>query len=143
MLHTTIPLPDAAMLVHVSDREPGILRRVSGRGFRYLTSDGGRIDAEGIARIRKLGIPPAYRKVWICPDPNGHLQFTGMDARGRKQYRYHPAGPRRGRTPSSASSPPSVRPCPPCARQSNATCGSPPVTSPSLAQRLSSSSTAR
>lgn len=91
MMHTTIPLPDAAMLVHVSDREPGILRRVSGRGFRYLTSDGGRIDAEGIARIRKLGIPPAYREVWICPDPNGHLQFTGIDARGRKQYRYHPA----------------------------------------------------
>lgn len=91
MMHTTIPLPDAATLVHVSDREPGILRRACGRGFRYLAPDGRKIDADGIARIRKLGIPPAYRDVWICPDPNGHLQFTGIDARGRKQYRYHPA----------------------------------------------------
>jgi DNA topoisomerase-1 len=90
MLHVALPLPAAAELVHVSDREPGILRRVSGRGFRYIGPDGAKVCAEELARIRRLGIPPAYRDVWICADPSGHLQATGIDARGRKQYRYHP-----------------------------------------------------
>jgi len=60
-------------------------------GFVYFGTDGAKItDEEELARIRKLAIPPAYRDVWICPYPNGHLQATGRDARGRKQYRYHP-----------------------------------------------------
>lgn len=91
MLQAAIPLPAAAAdLVHVSDRAPGIRRRARGRGFTYIAPDGGRPCDKDMARIRSLGIPPAYRDVWICPDPNGHLQFTGIDARGRKQYRYHP-----------------------------------------------------
>jgi DNA topoisomerase IB len=70
---------------------PGIARRRAGRGFVYL--DGGeRVEeAEVLTRIRELGIPPAWRDVWICPDPRGHLQATGVDAAGRKQYRYHDA----------------------------------------------------
>ena len=73
-----------------SDR-PGHSRRRSGRGFTYLDETGKRIrDAATIARIRALAIPPAWTDVWICPDPDGHLQATGRDARGRKQYRYHP-----------------------------------------------------
>src|SRR4051812_14712791 len=71
---------------------PGITRRRAGSGFAYYDSDGERVDeAEVLARIRELGIPPAWRDVWICPYPNGHLQATGVDAAGRKQYRYHDA----------------------------------------------------
>lgn len=81
----------AAGLVYVSDREPGIVRRRAGRGFGYRLPDGGKVaDAATLARIRALAIPPAYTQVWICLDPHGHLQATGRDARGRKQYRYHP-----------------------------------------------------
>jgi DNA topoisomerase I len=70
---------------------PGLTRRRSGRGFVYLGDDGGRLeDEETLARIRSLAIPPAWRDVWICPDPNGHLQATGTDAAGRRQYLYHP-----------------------------------------------------
>lgn len=87
MLHVNLPLPSG--LVHVSDREPGILRRSHGRGFRYIGPGGRPIRPEDKERIRRLGIPPAYREVWICADPQGHLQATGIDARGRKQYRYH------------------------------------------------------
>lgn len=81
----------AAGLHYVSDDRPGI-RRVKQRiGFRYLGTDGKPLaDRESVARIRKLAIPPAYTDVWISPDPRGHLQATGRDARGRKQYRYHP-----------------------------------------------------
>jgi DNA topoisomerase I len=69
---------------------PGITRRGRGRGFEYLDDQGRRIeDPADLARIRELGIPPAWRDVWICPDPRGHLQATGIDAAGRKQYRYH------------------------------------------------------
>lgn len=68
----------------------GIRRRRRGRGFEYLDQDGTRLtDEETIARIRDLAIPPAWEDVWICPFPNGHIQATGTDARGRKQYRYH------------------------------------------------------
>jgi DNA topoisomerase I len=71
---------------------PGIERRATGRGFTYL-DDGERVDdAETLERIRGLGIPPAWRDVWICRDPQGHLQATGIDAAGRKQYRYHDPG---------------------------------------------------
>ncbi len=81
----------AAHLHYVSDRKPGIKRTPGADGFDYTLPDGTRITAEAeIARIRKLAIPPAYTDVWICRDPNGHLQATGRDARGRKQYRYHP-----------------------------------------------------
>ena len=73
-----------------SDDRPGIRRRRSGRGFRYLDSDGRPIrDPETLERIRAIAIPPAWTDVWISPWPNGHLQATGRDARGRKQYRYH------------------------------------------------------
>ena len=69
---------------------PGLTRRRQGRGFVYL-DDGGRIeDPEDLARIRELGIPPAWKDVWVCPDHLGHLQATGTDAAGRKQYLYHP-----------------------------------------------------
>ena len=78
-------------LVHASDTEPGIRRRRHGNNFRYLDANGRPVrDPATLARIRSLAIPPAYTDVWICPDPRGHLQATGRDARGRKQYRYHP-----------------------------------------------------
>jgi DNA topoisomerase-1 len=80
-----------AGLRYVSDTMPGILRKRAGTGFTYVGPDGRRItDRKEIARIRALAIPPAYADVWICPYPNGHIQATGRDARGRKQYRYHP-----------------------------------------------------
>jgi DNA topoisomerase IB len=79
-------------LRRASDCEPGITRRRAGRGFLYFDAKGVRIrDVDTLARIRALTIPPAYRDVWICADRRGHLQATGRDARGRKQYRYHPA----------------------------------------------------
>jgi DNA topoisomerase IB len=68
----------------------GIRRRRRGRGFSYEDADGGRIeDEETLERIRELAIPPAWEEVWICADPLGHIQATGLDAAGRKQYRYH------------------------------------------------------
>ncbi len=69
---------------------PGIRRRGAGRGFSYLDEDSTRIeDDEVLARIRTLAIPPAWTDVWICSDPTGHIQATGLDAKGRRQYRYH------------------------------------------------------
>ncbi len=82
--------PPAGGLIYVSDSEPGILRRRAGRGFTYRRSDGRPVTDADRARIRSLGIPPAYTDVWICARADGHLQATGIDARGRKQYRYHP-----------------------------------------------------
>ncbi|KQT53050.1 MULTISPECIES: DNA topoisomerase IB [unclassified Aureimonas] len=82
---------ESAGLVYVSDEEPGIRRRKSGKGFSYAAPDGKTIkDKDTIARIRSLAIPPAYTDVWISSDPAGHIQATGRDAKGRKQYRYHP-----------------------------------------------------
>src|SRR4051794_11158116 len=79
-----------AGLRHVSDDRPGIRRVRCGKGFRYLDANGRRIrDDSTLARIRSLAIPPAWADVWICPLAGGHLQATGRDARGRKQYRYH------------------------------------------------------
>jgi len=79
-----------AGLVYVSDTEPGIRRLRVGKGFRYVTPENELIDAEeDLKRIASLAIPPAYRDVWISVKPRGHLQATGRDARGRKQYRYH------------------------------------------------------
>lgn len=80
-----------AGLCYVSDQRPGIRRVRSGNGFRYVDDERGPVrDPDVLARIRSLVIPPAWTKVWICRSPNGHLQATGYDARGRKQYRYHP-----------------------------------------------------
>lgn len=82
---------ESAGLVHVTDEVPGIRRKRVGRGFTYIAPDGSIIrDERVLARIRSLAIPPAYSNVWICPRDNGHLQATGRDQRGRKQYRYHP-----------------------------------------------------
>jgi DNA topoisomerase I len=81
---------EEAGLVYVSDCAPGIQRRRCGKGFVYKLPDGSTVtDSATKARISSLGLPPAYRDVWICMDENGHLQATGYDARGRKQYRYH------------------------------------------------------
>ena len=78
-------------LVYVDRRMPGLQRVRRGQDFGYRQPDGTWLqEAQEIARIRSLAIPPAYTCVWICPLPNGHLQATGMDARGRRQYRYHP-----------------------------------------------------
>src|SRR5687768_3687629 len=87
------PQADAADagLIYVSDADPGIARRRSGRGFSYRAPDGSTVrDAGTLARIRSLAVPPAYDDVWICTSARGHLQATGRDARRRKQYRYHP-----------------------------------------------------
>lgn len=82
---------DAAGLRYVSDEDPGIRRKRAGRGVSYVGPDGEPVrDEAALERIRKLVIPPAYEDVWISPDPRGHIQATGRDARGRKQYRYHP-----------------------------------------------------
>jgi DNA topoisomerase-1 len=81
----------SAGLRYVSDRRAGIQRKASSLGFRYYRPDGRLIRHPGeLKRIARLAVPPAWKDVWICPDPRGHLQATGRDARGRKQYRYHP-----------------------------------------------------
>jgi DNA topoisomerase I len=90
---TIVDAPAAAEqagLVYVSDEEPGIRRRRSGKGFSFRNPDGTAVkDKETLGRIKSLAIPPAYTDVWICADPKGHIQATGRDDRGRKQYRYH------------------------------------------------------
>jgi DNA topoisomerase-1 len=79
-----------AGLRYVTDDRPGITRRRAGKGFSYRDPFGDRItDRAQLERIRGIGIPPAWTSVWICPNPRGHVQATGRDARGRKQYRYH------------------------------------------------------
>jgi DNA topoisomerase-1 len=79
-----------AGLIYVSDAEPGFRRVRAGKGFRYVTPENRRLAvAKELKRIASLAIPPAYRDVWICMKARGHLQATGRDARGRKQYRYH------------------------------------------------------
>jgi DNA topoisomerase-1 len=86
------PVASAAIasLRYVSETGPGISRRRAGKGFFYIGPDGQTIrDKKQLARIRSLAIPPAWTSVWICPDPNGHIQAWGRDAKGRKQYRYH------------------------------------------------------
>ncbi|NOG69958.1 DNA topoisomerase IB [Roseicella sp. DB1501] len=81
----------AAALRYVSDEAPGIGRRRHGAHFRYRAPDGGTLtDRATLRRIKALAIPPAWTEVWICPFENGHIQATGRDERGRKQYRYHP-----------------------------------------------------
>src|ERR1700730_8288079 len=80
----------AVDLVYVNDTEPGITRVKKGTVFSYHYKGKNLKNKEETERIRKLVIPPAWTKVWICPLSNGHLQATGLDALGRKQYRYHP-----------------------------------------------------
>lgn len=83
--------PEAPKLVYVDDSLPGITRRRSGRGWAYYDPQGQLIrDRDEIHRLNSVALPPAYRKAWFCPAPNGHILATGMDTRGRKQYRYHP-----------------------------------------------------
>ncbi len=88
------PAPSDATSIglrYSSPDDPGFGRRRAGRGFQYVDLDGRVIrDAEILGRIRSLAIPPAWTDVWICPSPVGHVQATGRDARGRRQYRYHP-----------------------------------------------------
>lgn len=80
----------SAGLRYTVDGGPGITRHAAPNGFVYYAPDGTQIaDAEVLERIRRLALPPAWQNVWICPHENGHLQATGRDARGRKQYRYH------------------------------------------------------
>ena len=80
-----------AKLHRVTASKPGIQRVTKGRGFTYLTPRGARVtDRATLTRIRDLAIPPAWSDVWICTDPRGHLQATGTDAAGRRQYLYHP-----------------------------------------------------
>lgn len=78
-----------ANLVYVNDRDPGIERRKRGKNFIYIASDKRIGEKQELDRIRKLAIPPAWTRVWICALPNGHIQATGYDVRQRKQYRYH------------------------------------------------------
>jgi DNA topoisomerase-1 len=81
----------AAGLRYVHDDRPGIRREPADDGFRYIDAKGEPVEDEAtLKRIKSLAIPPAWTDVWICPQTNGHLQATGRDARGRKQYRYHP-----------------------------------------------------
>ena len=83
--------PTSVRLRHSSDAEPGYTRRRQGRYWTYFDEKGDRVtDREAIDRLNALALPPAYTGAWFCKDPNGHLQATGIDARGRKQYRYHP-----------------------------------------------------
>src|SRR5690348_335109 len=78
------------MLRHSSDAEPGYSRKRMGRHWAYFDADGDRItNRDEIDRLNAIGLPPAYENAWFCSDRNGHLQATGVDARGRKQYRYH------------------------------------------------------
>jgi DNA topoisomerase I len=93
MPRDTIDLPPAASgLLYVNDDDPGLRRVKAGDGFDYRDPDDDRVtDAATLERIRLLAIPPAWTEVWICPSPRGHIQATGRDQRGRKQYRYHEA----------------------------------------------------
>jgi DNA topoisomerase I len=81
---------ESAGLRYVSDEQPGIRRRKAGKGFTYVKPGGSKVDDEAtLKRIKTLAVPPAWTDVWICPHANGHIQATGRDAKGRKQYRYH------------------------------------------------------
>ena len=89
-LSVDVAMPAPAGLRYVCDNGPAIRRRRAGKGFVYLDSKGRRVGDAGILRrIRSLAIPPAWTDVWICPSAQGHIQATGRDAKGRKQYRYH------------------------------------------------------
>jgi DNA topoisomerase-1 len=85
-----VEVAEEAGLRYVGDDQPGYTRKAKGDDFEYFDTDGKAIrDETRLLRIRRIAIPPAYKDVWICPSPNGHIQATARDARGRKQYRYH------------------------------------------------------
>jgi DNA topoisomerase IB len=84
-----VEIARAAGLTYVRDTEPGIRRKRRNDGFDYVAPDGKTLPEREAARVQALAVPPAYEDVWICTNPRGHLQATGRDARGRKQYRYH------------------------------------------------------
>ena len=85
-----VEVAEEAGLRYVSDEQPGYTRKAKGDDFEYFDTDGKKIrDETRLLRIKRIGVPPAYKNVWICPSANGHIQATGRDARGRKQYRYH------------------------------------------------------
>lgn len=92
-MQTIIDPRDAAEfagLRYISDARPGIRRKKAGTGFTYTRADGSRLsEADVLKRVKALAIPPAWTDVWICPFADGHIQATGRDAKGRKQYRYH------------------------------------------------------
>ncbi len=88
--HNHAMAAETVNLVYINDGTEGIRRAKKGKGFAYLFREQVVKDKATIQRIRKLAIPPAWEKVWICQMENGHLQATGYDARSRKQYRYHP-----------------------------------------------------
>lgn len=90
IVNDTVKSAEIINLKYVSNADPGIERLKKGTGFSYLLNGAPVKDKATLNRIRSLVIPPAWQKVWICPDPNGHLQATGIDAMGRKQYKYHP-----------------------------------------------------
>ncbi|HVR60604.1 MAG TPA: DNA topoisomerase IB, partial [Polyangia bacterium] len=87
--HASASARMAGLKYVAANASAGLVRRRQGAGFRYLRNGRTVRDAPTLRRVRALAIPPAWRDVWICPDPSGHLQATGRDARGRKQYRYH------------------------------------------------------
>ncbi|MDO1558412.1 DNA topoisomerase IB [Brevundimonas sp. 2R-24] len=92
LAQTQAPLPAPPGLTWCTDEGSGIRRRRAGKGFAYIDANGARVtDEKTLARIRSLAIPPAWTDVWICPRANGHIQATGRDQKGRKQYRYHDA----------------------------------------------------
>ena len=78
------------MLRHSSDSEPGYTRKRQGRYWAYFDGDKRVTDRDTVDRLNSIALPPAYKDAWFCKDPDGHLQATGIDDRGRKQYRYHP-----------------------------------------------------
>ncbi|CAN5419852.1 DNA topoisomerase IB [soil metagenome] len=81
---------ERTLLAYVNDQEQGLRRVADGKGFSYVDEDGKTVEDEAtLARIKALAIPPAWTSVWICPDPNGHIQAIGRDQKNRKQYRYH------------------------------------------------------
>ncbi|MFN2623135.1 MAG: DNA topoisomerase IB [Chthoniobacterales bacterium] len=85
-----VEVAEDAGLRYVSDEQPGYTRKAKGDDFEYFDTEGKKLrDETRLLRIKRIGVPPAYTRVWICPSPNGHIQATGRDARGRKQYRYH------------------------------------------------------
>jgi DNA topoisomerase I len=89
ILSDPFQMAQAAKLIYVRDDQPGITRLKKGKGFVYLLGDKKLKNSEDLLRIKRLVIPPAWKKVWICSLPNGHLQATGRDLRQRKQYKYH------------------------------------------------------
>lgn len=99
-------------LIYVDDDLPGISRRRAGRGWAYYDPQGKLIrDPEERRRLNAIALPPAYRDAWFCPAPNGHILATGIDARGRKQYRYHPEFAPRAKARSSTGAWPSAACC--------------------------------